>query len=428
MEVKEASVEYLPQQESDCPPGYKQTEVGVIPEDWDVINLSDIGETIAGLTYTPSDVSEYGLLVLRASNVQDGRLAYDDNVYVDMDVPSRVITKEGDILICVRNGSRQLIGKCALIDEKAAGSAFGAFMSVFRSASSGYAFYQFQHSIVQRQIRERLGATINQITNRDMSEFLIPLPPTKAEQEAIATALSDTDALIESLEQLIAKKRHIKQGAMQELLTGKRRLPGFSGEWESKLLGQIADIDPENLPGNTNPNYRFNYISLEQVDEGRLLGYSEEVFLTSPSRARRVLRNGDVLMATVRPNLMAHLHYTGQVDKAICSTGFAVLRAKEGISDSGYLFFHLFCFVVNKQIEKIIAGSNYPAINGTDVKQIEIPCPPSVEEQSAIANILSDMDTEIAALETRLAKTRQLKQGMMHELLTGRIRLVKPGG
>ena len=167
--------------------GYKQTEVGVIPEDWEVAKMGDIGQTIIGLTYTPSAVKEYGTLVLRSSNVQNNKLAFKDNVHVDMDIPERVITRENDMLICVRNGSKRLIGKVALIDKKTAGSAFGAFMSVYRTDNARFMFQQFQSSIIQQQINEILGATINQITNKDLNNFNVVLPP-KPEQKAIAEA------------------------------------------------------------------------------------------------------------------------------------------------------------------------------------------------------------------------------------------------
>lgn len=204
--------------------GTKTSELGEIPEDWGVVTLSDIGQTVIGLTYSPNDVADFGTLVLRSSNVQSGKLAYADNVYVNMELPERVIVKQGDILICVRNGSRQLIGKCALIDENAEGSAFGAFMSIFRTKYSVFAFYQFQSDLIQNQINEIMGATINQITNKDMSGFKITLPSDEKEQTAIATILSDMDAEIQALEQRLGKTRQIKQGMMQELLTGKTRL------------------------------------------------------------------------------------------------------------------------------------------------------------------------------------------------------------
>lgn len=258
-----------------------------------------------------------------------------------------------------------------------------------------------------------------------LQNFEIRLPSV-TEQRVIAEALSNVDGLIESLESLIAKKRDVKTAAMQQLLTGKTRLPGFRGEWKTKRLGEIANIDPENLSDDTNPDYEFNYISLEQVETGKLHGYTEETFRSSPSRARRKLRHNDVLMATVRPNLMGHLLFNEQFADTVCSTGFAVLRCKDCLSVPEFLFAHLLGSVVNKQIEAVLAGSNYPAISSCDVALVEIPCPPTVREQVAIGTILSDMDAEIAALECRLDKGRALKQGMVQQLLTGKIRLVDP--
>ena len=200
-------------------------------------------------------------------------------------------------------------------------------------------------------------------------------------------------------------------------------LQRFSGEWEKKRLQDILDINPQNFSSNTNPAYKFNYISLEQVDSGRLLGYAEEVFQTAPSRAQRILQSGDVLMSTVRPNLMAHLFFHDQVPNAVCSTGFAVLRSKHDLSAPYFIFAQLFSQNVNNQIAKILAGSNYPAINSRDVKLIEIPCPPQICEQRAIAEVLSDVDGLIGALDALIAKKREIKLAAMQQLLTGKTRL-----
>jgi type I restriction enzyme, S subunit len=204
--------------------GYKKTEIGIIPEDWNVVSMGSIGESLIGLTYSPFDVREFGSLVLRSSNIQNEKLTFYDNVYVEMDLPERVITKENDILICVRNGSKQLIGKCVLIDQKTAGSAFGAFMSVYRSDHGEFLLFQFQSNIIKRQINEAMGATINQITNKDLAGFQVIFPPNKAEQDEITTILSDMDAEIDSIEAKLTKTRQIKQGMMHELLTGRIRL------------------------------------------------------------------------------------------------------------------------------------------------------------------------------------------------------------
>jgi type I restriction enzyme S subunit len=193
--------------------------------------LDQIGEAVAGLTYAPSDVADAGTLVLRASNVQESTLVFRDNVYVEMELPERVFVRDGDILICVRNGSRDLIGKCAKIDSKSEleRHVFGAFMCVYRTEFHDFIFHQFQSHVIKRQVHEHLGATINQITNKSLNSFEIPIPPLD-EQKAIATVLSDMDTEIVSLEAKLAKAREIKQGMMQELLTGRIRLvPNHSG-------------------------------------------------------------------------------------------------------------------------------------------------------------------------------------------------------
>lgn len=192
--------------------------------EWETKRLGEIGEALIGLTYKPTDVREHGVLVLRSSNVYEGRLRFEDNVFVEMAIPEKIMVKPGDILICVRNGSRDLIGKCAKIDERATGMTFGAFMAVFRTPFHDFIYYQFQSDAMHRQIHEHLGATINQITNRSLNSFQVPLPPDEMEQQAIVNVLADMDAEIIELEAKLAKARQVKQGMMQELLTGRIRL------------------------------------------------------------------------------------------------------------------------------------------------------------------------------------------------------------
>ncbi len=200
-----------------------QTRLPGFHGEWEETTLGQIGECIIGLTYKPENVVEHGLLVLRSSNVQNGRLEFDDNVHVNFRVPEHLYTRLGDILICVRNGSRRLIGKCAAIDLSAVGVTFGAFMSVYRTKHWRYVLHAFQGDFIQRQIRDNIGATINQITNKDMKAFRLLLPPVP-EQTAIAAVLSDMDAELAALEQRREKTRALKQAMMQELLTGRTRL------------------------------------------------------------------------------------------------------------------------------------------------------------------------------------------------------------
>lgn len=194
-------------------------------------------------------------------------------------------------------------------------------------------------------------------------------------------------------------------------------------DWEVKRLDQIANVDPENLSASTDPDYAFVYISLEDVDRGTLRSYTEQIFRTAPSRARRVIRKGDVLVSTVRPNLKSHLYIKQEVRDNVCSTGFSVLRCKSCVSDPALIFFHLFAGTIEKQIESLLTGSNYPAINSRDVKALRIPFPPNANEQIAIADVLSDVDALLDALDRLIAKKRAIKQGAMQALLTGRVRL-----
>ena len=240
------------------------------------------------------------------------------------------------------------------------------------------------------------------INGREYASLLVPVPPTKAEQEAIASALSDADALIDSLSQLLAKKRQIKQGAMQELLTGKRRLLGFSGEWEVKRLGDLCSM-------------KSGYgITSEHIDEfsvfpcyggNGLRGYTQ-----------RYTHDGNYVLVGRQGALCGNVV---SVDGKFFASEHAIVVTPFKESDIRWLSRILARMNLNQYSE----SSAQPGLSVA--KLLELECPvPSVQEQTAIATILSDMDAEIAALENKLAKARQLKQGMMQELLTGRIRLV----
>lgn len=245
--------------------------------------------------------------------------------------------------------------------------------------------------------------------------------PEYDEQCRIAAALDDASDRIAAIEVSIAKKQAVKQGMMQQLLTGRTRLPGFAGDWRESSVGELAAVDPEVLPAGTPPAVRINYISLEDVSRGELLGSTELAFGDSPSRARRVVKTRDVLFGTVRPNLQSHLLYAGGLRNPVASTGFAVVRASVD-ADPGFLFELLMSDMTATQIERIIAGSNYPAVSSGDVRKLVFMVP-KADEQRAISAVLSDAEREIGRLRSRLAKARAIKTGMMQQLLTGRVRL-----
>ena len=199
--------------------------IGKIPNHWTVCRMKNIGESIIGLTYSPDDVSDNGILVLRSSNVQNGEIVYGDDVFVNKNISEKLTTKIGDILICSRNGSRALIGKCAYIDEVSAGKSFGAFMTVFRSEYNRFIYYILNSAIFKFHIGTFLTSTINQLTTSNLSGIRITLPP-KDEQQEIVNLLDRKcnviDSSISKKEQLIEKLESYKKSLIYECVTGKR--------------------------------------------------------------------------------------------------------------------------------------------------------------------------------------------------------------
>ena len=402
------------------PVGYTMTEVGVIPSDWEVKRLGELGDAIIGLTYSPSEVEEFGKLVLRSSNIQNDSLDFQDNVFVNKMVPEHLLVQKGDILICARNGSRQLIGKSALIDERASGMTFGAFMAIFRSSIGPLILYYFKSKILKSQIDRHLGATINQVTNKSLRSFRIPLPSNRSEQRAIATALSDTDALIESLEALIAKKRRIKEGTMRELLSGERRLDGFEGEWVEKPVSSLGEVVTGSTPptnvgvfwGGTIP-----WITPTDITDSPFVSFGARSITQTGLSVLRPLPAGAVLVtciASIGKN--AILRQPGACNQQIN----AVIPNTQ--TDSSFLFYAIEASVEDLRNSAGITATSI--ISKSQFSKFILRVPGDFAEQKAIATILTDMDTEIESLEEKLAKVRRVKEGMMGELLMGRVRLV----
>ncbi|KNZ39603.1 hypothetical protein AKG33_03415 [Dichelobacter nodosus] len=399
--------------------GYKMTEVGVIPEDWKDASLGELAEIrmckriFSEQTNPTGDIPFFKIGTF--GRAPDAFIS--GNLYREYK-RKYSFPKKGDVLLSAAG----TLGKTVIYDGEDAyfQDSNIVWLDIDRTKIKNEYLYQCYQAIKWASPE---GSTISRLYNGIIRKTKIPLPPTETEQRAIAQALSDVDALLATLDKMIAKKRDLKQATMQQLLTGETRLPGFSGEWQLKRLGDVVDTDPENLGADTATDFWFNYISLEDVDRGQLRSHSEQVFIDAPSRARRKLMPNDVLVSTVRPNLQSHLLFKGDAGHWVCSTGFCVIRCREGVTCPAFVFSHFFAADVNRQIDTLLTGSNYPAINSGDVRNLEIMFP-SYVEQCAIATVLSEMDAELSALEARRDKTHNIKQAMMQELLTGKTRLV----
>jgi type I restriction enzyme S subunit len=405
---------------NDIPKGYKQTDVGLIPEDWGVLPL---GRLIHSVEYgSAAKSSATGRVpVLRMGNLQGGKIDWNDLVYTDNEIEIRKYSLVlGDVLFN-RTNTIDLVGKTAIYKGERA-AVFAGYLIRINSdkalLDSAYLNYILNAEFSRKHSAKILSIAVGQanINGQKLKSYPVPLPPTKAEQEAIAEALSDADALIESLEQLLAKKRQIKQGAMQELLTGKKRLPGFSGEWEVKRFGEIAQPRKERIdPRRAGP--KTFCIELEHIEQGTgcLVGCSAT---SEGSSLKSVFQVGDVLFGKLR----AYLRKYWLADReGVCSTEIWVLVANRPLIIPDFLFQVV---KVDRFVEAASSayGTHMPRSDWSVVRNFEVHLPPAAE-QTAIAAILSDMDAEIAALATKLAKARRVKQGMMQELLTGRIRL-----
>jgi type I restriction enzyme S subunit len=425
MEVREPSAKYLER------PAYKQTEVGSIPEDWQVCALGAMTDPKRPISYGIVQTGpsiQNGVRCLRVVDIENGHINKTDLITTTQSISNaykRTILQAGDLVMPLRGK----VGDVALIDDELAESNLTrgvALIAILRDHSALYC----KHFIASPATRARLlqsmnGSALQEIPIAPLRAFEIAFPSTLAEQQAIAEALSDADALIESLEQLLAKKRHIKQGAMQELLTGQKRLPGFMGQWEVKWLGDLADIRSGGTPSTSRPEFwDGDVLWCTPTDITGLNGYK---YLGDTSRKITALGLKASSAEIIPPRSVV---MTSRATIGECAINCAPLSTNQGFKnfipfaevDVEFLYYLL---TTQKQgFISLCGGSTFLEIGKTQLAAYEVFIPPTKSEQTAIATLLADMDAELAALEAKLAKARDLKQGMMQELLTGRIRLV----
>ena len=432
-------------------PGYKQTDVGVIPEDWTAKPLEGLAAIIHGFGFRSLYFKPWGKYRLTTPGHFHETGGFRDigekQKFYDGPLPEGYLLSKGDLIVAMTEQADGLLGSAALVpmgEIYLHNQRLGKIKILSPELSTSFLYRVFNSNAYRAKVRETAAGTkVKHTAPKKLLEIPVPLPPTRAEQEAIAEALSDADALIESLEQLIAKKRNLKQGAMQELLTGKKRLPGFMQGTPSYRLTKFGLMPADWVPipleraatfitkGATPTTYGFAwqnegvlFLRSECASE-RGLELSQSMFISD--RAHQVMRRsevraGDILM-TITGNVGRVVYLGNGFGKANINQHIARIRIVHEQVTAPFVFQFLSQPVVRRYYNLITTGQAYPQISLTQVRETEVPMP-LLPEQSAIATILSDMDAEIAALETKLAKVRQLKQGMMQELLTGRIRLV----
>ena len=403
-------------------PGYKQTEVGVIPEYWEVKSLGKFATIATGNTPPTADAANYGDEFLFVSPADLGEAKYVTKTEKRLSQKgfaiSRRFPKDSILFVCI--GST--IGKCGIASVEM--SSNQQINAIFPSPEFSADFLYYAVSAAVPKVRSLAGEQAVPLVNKtQFSETEVVLPPLP-EQRMIATALGDVDALLGALERLIAKKRDLKQAAMQQLLTGQSRLPGFEGEWEVVSMREVL-IQSATYGIVTAGTFVQNGVKMLRggdIADGRI---NTDLPMVSRAKAAEYVRTAlvqdDVVIALVGyPGATAKI--PDELIGANISRAVGLLRLNGKVTAD-----FLVCFLNSPEGRRMVlapsAGSAQQVVNLSALNKLQFTIPPR-PEQTAIATVLTDMDAELAALEQRLVKTRALKQGMMQELLTGRTRLV----
>ena len=411
--------------------GYKQTEVGVIPSDWKAQKLTNIAEICTGSTPPTLDQNNYGddYYFVTPADLGKGRIIRNTEKKLSLKGfnLSRKYPKNSILFTCI--GST--IGKSGIADIELTSNQQINAIFPNKTFNSDYLYYVL--NLLANKIKQSAGETAVPIINKtEFGEFPIPLPPAKAEQAAIATALNDADALITQLEKLIAKKRAIKQGAMQELLNGMRRLPNFSDDWITIALGDVgifktSSVDKVIVPGEKEV-YLLNYMDVYKNS------VINKTIITSKTSANNNelqnfnLKRGDIVFtpSSETPDDIGH---SAVINEDLPNTLFSYHIVRYRFYDNEFMSHDFKRYVLNNKtvldyFSQRATGSTRFVLTRKNFNETVVRIPESYEEQTRIAQILSEMDAEIEALKKKLDKHKMLKQGMMQNLLTGRIRLV----
>ena len=396
--------------------GYKQTEIGLIPNDWNIVSIEKLATDMSDGPFGSNLKKEHYTDDKQARIIQLSNIG--ENGWLDTNVKYTTFSHAKTISRCIVNPGHIIVAKmmpagraiiCPSMEKMYVLGSDSIKLELNATlVNTKYFMYSTKSSFFQTQIKEETQGSTRARTSISKLRKNKVLLPSIEEQKRIAEALSDVDSMISSLEKLIAKKKAVKQGAMQELLTGKKRLSGFTGAWIEKRIENVAEVGRGRV---------ISHIEISKNIGGKYPVYSSQ---TTNNGIMGYLRTYDfdgdyITWTTDGVNAGTVFHRSGKFN---CTNVCGTLKCRDVNTD----------FVARRLG---VETHNYVATNLANpklmndvMKRIVITLPPTIDEQTAITSILSDMDNQIEALEQKLAKTRQIKQGMMQQLLTGKIRLV----
>lgn len=417
------------------PKGYKQTDVGVIPEDWGVKSIGELFKISGGYPATRADLSNNGYFYLHYGDIHSSKKTYLDTEVDKNQIPRLNINlkkisqssllEDGDVVFVDASEDDEGASRHIVVRNKQnipfiSGLHTIVAKSLNNDLNKQYRQFCFQTENVKQQFKHySAGTKVTGISKKTIQKITILIPP-KSEQAAIANVLTHIDELIASLRKLIEKKRAVKQGAMQELLTGKKRLPGFKGKWETVQLKKISTLSSGGTPLTSINTYYTGNIPFMNISDisnsGKYLNNTEK-YITEDAVANSSAYK-------FPPNMLLFAMYASIGKCAINTVEMTCSQAILCINPIKINLEYLYYNFVNR--EKEFLGMRQTGtqnnLNKIIMGNVIIPYP-SYEEQSAIADILTNMDNEIEQLEQKLAKYEKIKIGMMQNLLTGKIRL-----
>lgn len=420
------------------PEGYKLSEVGVIPKEWDVMTFEEVFSFLSSGSNSRSDLSEYGDTKYihygdihtkwrHFLDIQKDKLPYINN---DL-VKGLPLLEEGDLVVADASEDYENIGISIEVknigDERVVAGLHTLLLRGNKElVADGYKGYIQSISTVKESFRKNAtGISVYGISKKNLKTILIPLPPIP-EQQAIAKALGDMEELITLLTQLIKKKKSIKRGTLQQLLSGKKRLSGFIDSWTPRNLGECLSTKPEYGINAAAVPYSDNlpvYIRITDITPEGKFNKGNRVSVNSEDFLKFILEEGDIVFARTGASTgKTYLYDTN--DGQLVFAGFLIrVKVNQNILIPQFLKYYTETSKYWDWVKVTSVRSGQPGINGNEFAQLPIELP-SLTEQKAISKILFDMDKEIEALQHKLEKYKAIKEGTIHNLLTGKVRLV----
>lgn len=421
--------------------GIKKTEIGMIPEEWNVQSFSDTFRILNNNTYSRAELNyasgqfrniHYGDVLILFPEVLD--CTREDVPYINDEVRisgSAQPLQDGDVVMA-DTAEDETVGKVTEVMNTSDKPVMAGLHTIPCRVKSGefvpkwLGYYMNSHLYHDQLLPYIHGTKVSSVSKRSLGDTVIIVPKV-SEQKRIVDALSDVDALITNLQKFIRKKKDIRQGTMQMLVAGKKRLDNFSGEWFDCTLDSIAYV----LNGDRGINYPsgddFIDFGIPFINAGNIIDNTIDVSSAdyisiekyNSLGGAKIQKNDIVFCLRGSLGKCAISDFTGGAP----ASSLCVIRAKDGI-DARFLFHIINSEITSRQIDNLNAGSSQPNLSANNLKSFEYKIPKDADEQEMISKILTDMDSDIHKLEEKLLKYQKVKQGMMEELLTGKVRLV----